>query len=216
MPITLRITGTNHLKQQLDVLNLKGKKRFWIHRALGRKIRTYSRQRIRQQTDLQGQRYEQRVSGKRKKMETGLGKKMQVYAGANNARVTWRNHRTAKIAYAQQRGIDEKFTAEKAAKINGKPDYNAPATRKQAKALRTEGYTVSRGKGKKRKIPSIKWMTENLKNGQAGLVLSLMRNQAAKKRWTVQLPARSFLGVDAKQERELLSMAAEQILKLKT
>lgn len=212
--VKYRVKGQIGLKRQLQTLTLSNTRRRWVHRSMGNKVRVYSRARIRAQRDLSGQRYEQRVDGRKKKMETGLGRKMGVFADSKQARVTWGNGLMAQIAYAQQHGIDELFTALKAEKVYGKSDYKAPATLKQARALREAGYTVKRGKHGKRKTPTLKWMIANLNRGKAGLILRILRQEQKKQRWTVGLPERSFLGTTRSEDSQLLDFLSDEILRL--
>ena len=100
-------------------------------------------------------------------------------------------------------------------KIHGTPDYEQPASRKQAKALLKAGFRVSTGesfksganKGKaKMKKPSQKYIVDNMTMGQAALVIrKLNKVENPPKRWTVKIPARPFLGVPGADASELLS-----------
>jgi len=210
--LTVKTKGFERAQKRIGALRLSRKKRFWVHRQLGRQVRTFSRKRIRLQKDLDGVPFKKRADGKRAKMERGLSRKLVIYATAEQAKVTWANTKTAKIAYAQQYGIDEDFTASKAKRRYGTPDYKGPATRKQAKALREAGYTIARGR-KGRKTPSLKWMTENLTLGQAGLVLRVLRDDAKKQRWKIKLAKRAFLGVNRKETRALSDLTSDLIVK---
>jgi len=44
------------------------------------------------------------------------------------------------------------------------------------------------------KRPSQKWIMENLKIGQAGLLLRVLRDKAEKQSWLITLPKRQVLG----------------------
>lgn len=79
------------------------------------------------------------------------------------------------------------------------------ATRQQAIALIMANYKVHiTGRGKDRviakgkgaeKTPSIKWITENLTLGEAGLILRKLRKDGGREQWRTTLPARPFLGI---------------------
>lgn len=212
MILKLTLEGGKRLKAQLDALSLSRKKRFWINRTLGRKVRVFSRARIRSQSGLDGRRWQGRADGTKKKMERGLSRYMAVNANADQATVTWNKSTTARVAYAQQQGIDEIWTASKAAKGKQR-SAKASASVKQARDLRKQAYRVRRGNGWKK--PTIKWITQNLEAGQAGLILRLLKGDSRKSRWKVKLAPRSFLGVTDQESQELLNITAEQIFKLR-
>ncbi|CNH72246.1 phage-like protein [Yersinia kristensenii] len=68
-----------------------------------------------------------------------------------------------------------------------------PATIKQAKKLRALGYRVK--KGKRWRKPPYKEIIENMRFAQAGLLIKKLSGKAAKSAWTVDVPAREFLGM---------------------
>jgi len=144
-----------------------------------------------------------------------LGKHMRVYTNPNKAEVTFGNKRVGQIARAQQEGISQEMTAREAAQKYGTPGKNEMATRKQAKALRKEGYKIRRNRGKGWKSPSLKWITENLKRRQAGLILRILRDEPkGKDKWAIPLPERSFLGQSQNERKQLTNYMLDEATRL--
>ncbi len=118
------------------------------------------------------------------------------------------------------------------------PDYDAPATTRQAKALlsvnyypwpivippgKNEQYRVETGnfKGprfgqkiiKKRRV-SIRWIKENLTIGQAGAILKEMKYESGgADKWEEKVPARPILGVTKPDVDEYISGLAKDSAK---
>lgn len=211
MTVRIDISGHLRLRQQLQLLKLSPARRQRLGGTLARKVRIYSRRRLRQQSDLDGKAWEARKSGK-KKMLRGLSKRMGAKGDHGGGKVFFTDRSTGQVAYAQQHGVPEAWSAEKAEKVYGKPDYRGPCTRRQARALKQEGYKV-RMAGGRRKKPTMKWMLENLTLGQAGLILRTIRDDLnPKKSWVVELPARSFLGVEPRELDELASLIFDETI----
>ena len=137
------------IKQQLQLASLPAKKRTKVLKQLGRYERTLARDRIKSQTTVQGRKFASREDGSSKKMLAKLGKTLEPYVKASNRlELKHKNKLTGRIAARHQEGIAEKMTANRMARIHGKPDYDAPATKGQAKALIAEGVKVPKKKGK--------------------------------------------------------------------
>ncbi len=206
-----RAAAINH---DLDIRTLPGTSRKRIFKNLGRELLKASRNHIRQQKTITGEKIKKRKYGRGKVLKK-MGKTIKFFANAKNVRLTWPNRMVARLAYRHQFGIPEVFNASRMLSIHGKPDYEQPASRKQAKALLKAGFRVSTGetfksganKGKaKKKKPSQKYITETMNMGQAALVIrKLNKVENPPKRWTVKVPARPFLGVPGADASELLS-----------
>ncbi|WHI45032.1 phage virion morphogenesis protein [Microbulbifer sp. VAAF005] len=206
----MQIDLTGHLKarQQLALLKLPPAKQRRIGGTLARKVRTYSRKRLREQKDLNGKSWEKRKKrrqGKGKKMLRGMSKRMRTRSTGLGGEVFFADKNTAQIAYQHQHGIAEEWDGQKAEKVYGQPDYKAPATRRQARALKKEGYKVRLPGGRKKK-PTLRWITENLTLGQAGLILQVLRDEPKENSWVIELPERSFLGTTDREVSELADM----------
>ncbi|EEP92546.1 hypothetical protein ykris0001_4840 [Yersinia kristensenii ATCC 33638] len=94
------------------------------------------------------------------------------------------------VGYGQQNGMH--VTINRSAVAKSVPPER-PATIKQAKKLRALGYRVK--KGKRWRKPPYKEIIENMRSAQAGLLIKKLSGKAAKSAWTVDVPAREFLGM---------------------
>ncbi|WP_432325203.1 phage virion morphogenesis protein [Yersinia enterocolitica] len=94
------------------------------------------------------------------------------------------------VGYGQQNGMHVTINRSAVAK-SVSPER--PATVKQAKKLRALGYRVK--KGKRWRKPPYKEIVENMRFAQAGLLIKKLSGKAAKTAWTVDVPAREFLGM---------------------
>lgn len=207
--------NTSEALKQLNLLTLTPNKRRQILRGAGRKVRRSSRDRIKAQKDLNGKTWQGRSNGRKKKMLKKLGKHIQVRTTANKADVTFSNNNIGRIARAHQEGVNQTMTAKDAKKRYGTPDYKAPATRKQAKDLRENGYKIRKTKGKGWKRPNLKWITNNLNSGQAGLTLRILKgNKKGKDSWQVPLPERSFLGQSHNEYKQLKNYMLDEAIRL--
>ena len=134
-----------------------------------------------------------------------LGKGLKPYVKRGRVDVTWSNNMTGQIARRQQEGIAEQWSAAKAKKVYGTPDYSEPATRSQAKALRAAGYMINTKSGRSQKRPTIKWIVEHLSSGKAGIILRALRKAKRTTSWETKPTARPFLGVTKPEAAQLLS-----------
>lgn len=195
-------------KQQLQLLALPPAKRIRLLKALGRYERNLARRHIRTQTTIQGKKFEGRADGKKTKVLKRMGKTLEPYVKASKRlELKHKNVLTGRIAALHQEGGSERMTASRMARIHGKPDYKAPCTRSQAKALSAEGYKVRRAKGKSYRRATIKEIMENVNHGKATLVLSKLRGNKSRKSWAIPVKARPFLGdTTANVQRELATL----------
>ncbi|MNN42341.1 Phage virion morphogenesis family protein [compost metagenome] len=197
------------------LLDLSQGKRRSILNKTSKRVRTQSRTRIRNQSDLGGQAFAPRKAARKGKMLRGLGKGLSVTRlSGTEAVLGWGNRLVASIAGEHQHGHVEKYTAQKVRRRGKTLDPNAPATRDQARALRNAGYRVRRGKRWLR--PSMSWIQSQLKAGQAGLILSLLEHKPKHSSWDVTLPARSFLGATPDDVREMVATVLSQVLNTPT
>lgn len=201
--ISIDIDSFLTLKQQIQLLKLDGPTRRKVLRKSAAAVKKASKRNIKNQQDFLGRRFKDKKNGKAKMLK-GLSRKMISYADTQKGVVTWKNPLTAKIATAHQHGIGETFTASKAKRRYGEPDYNSPATRRQAKALKLAGFKAKKENGKGRKNVSQAWIMQNLTLGQAGLILRVLRGPS-KKVWQIPLPARAFLGVDNNEYSKIIT-----------
>jgi hypothetical protein len=198
------------LKRQLQILAMPSNLRIKIFRMVGNNIRKIARGNIQKQTDIDGKPFTKRRKASRLKMLRGLQKGLAVFANDQQVVITYGNKLTGQIAFAQQYGITEVMTASKMRQIHGDPNYGAPATRDQAKALRDYGYKI-RNNGKW--IPaSLKWIQQHLSIGQAGLIYRKLSGSKSKKSWDLPGTSRSFLGVNEREIDDMLDEAIQMTL----
>ena len=94
------------------------------------------------------------------------------------------------VGYSQQNGMRVRVSR------NSQPRPAEPgkmATAAQAKKLRALGYQVRRGK--KLKKPTLRQITDTMPYSQAGLLIRKLSGKVVKASWTVDVPARVFLGM---------------------
>ncbi|WP_019530641.1 phage virion morphogenesis protein [Dasania marina] len=202
--MSITLTGTKQLTRQIRALRTTPSERKKANRQMAKKGAAYSKKRIRSQRDLSGSPWASRKAKSRRKMLRGLSRTMVAFGDEKKGTIGYKNALTGQIARAHQEGINETLTAEKAQRINGTPNYDGPATTKQAKALRAEGYKIRRTGSKGYKKATIKWIKQNIKLGQAGLILRIMRDEKSKSSWAIPLPERSFLGVTPSEREQMM------------
>lgn len=212
--IKFKVEGLLPLKRQMQLLTMpKATRRRLLYRV-ARRVMIDSRRRVREQVDLNGQPYAKRKRKSRRKMLSGLSKKLKVINNNSiDAVIGFAGSRSATVAAKQQHGYTQTISAKSLPKNKG--GHKAQATRRQAKALREAGYTIKSARsGRRVKLPSLKWVTENLNVGQAGAALRYLREQAgekAKTSWQTVLPARSFLGASARDVTRHIDTIFKQI-----
>lgn len=208
------------LHEQIGLVAMPRSKRRRVVRKVATEARKASRLNIKQQRTIHGDAMEARRNTRvRRKMLRGLGRNMKIYMrGSDKAEVTWPSPLTAKIADRHQRGVPEQWTAGKARKVYGVPDYSKPATKAQAKALIEAGYRLrvrkKKGKGCSLRRVSQKWIRENLSLGQAGVILRMLRDGTPKgvQRWEAEPPARPFHGFKPGDEDKVMTGLARQAI----
>lgn len=204
------ITGIEEIERKLEALTPQLREK--MLRKVSQRIRSNSGKRITQQTDLTGAAFTPRSVNtddklKNKKMLRGLRQKLGIVSiSADQAVIGFRGG-TEKIATEQQLGVTQKVTAAQNRASNG--GLTKPATKKQAKKMIQLGFKVK--KGGKTKKPSIKYIIEHYKIGQAGIIIRNLSHAQAKNEWDIVLPARSFLGVTESEMQDILQMMNNDI-----
>lgn len=214
--MSLTITPNRHqalnASNQLALLKLPSAKRIRILKTLGRYERALARKRIRTQTTVDGGQFEARANGKKGRMLKRLGKTLEPFVkNANRLELKHKAALTGRIAALHQDGGSEQMSASRMARIHGTPDYNAPCSRSQAKALSAEGYKVRKAKGNGYRRASLNEIMATLSQGQAGVILRSMRDKTNKQRWEIPVAARPFLGDSADNVQRQLVSIIEQI-----
>ncbi|WP_268799060.1 phage virion morphogenesis protein [Pseudomonas huanghezhanensis] len=210
-PLDFDIRGLLNAQEKLQLLALPASKRRRLLNNASKRLRTPNRKRIRDQRNVDGSAYAPRKARRKRKMLSGLGKGLQVTRlSADQAVLGWQNRLVSRIAAEHQHGQTETMTLARLRRLGKSPDYGMPATRQQARALLKAGYQIRNGKRWKRPAP--RWIVENLKSGQAGLILAQLEGHTKKQSWKIALPARDVLGATADQVREILSTVLQQTL----
>ncbi|EOJ8601627.1 hypothetical protein ACM45N_002579 [Cronobacter sakazakii] len=110
------------------------------------------------------------------------------------------------IGYSQQNGMRARISR------SSQPRQAEPgklATVAQAKKLRALGYQVKRGKRLKK--PTYREITETMPYAQAGLLIRKLSGKAVKTSWTIDLPARAFLGMSDEEFNKALARQLQAI-----
>ncbi len=202
----------NQAINTLKLARLTPAKKRRVLRKVGKAVIRDAKQNIRKQQDIHGRAFEKRKGRSKKKLLKNMARPLSEKVLNDRVRVDYfRNKGAGIIAYEQQYGVAETWTAERLKKIRSKSSsdsakhYKDPATRQQAKRLIDAGFTVRRKSGKGRKKPSVKWVTENLTQGQFGAIYRELSGDKPKKSWKVQPPSREFLGMSDKDAQKLLA-----------
>ncbi len=213
MRLKLEILGELPLVQRIDLLRMPSAKRRRLLGQIGRQLIVSARARIRQQRTVDGEPFARRKDGGDEKMLRRMGRRMSVRTTDDLATVSWAKDAGAKIAFLQQTGTPVEFDAKKMQKIYGVPNHDSPATRKQAKTLRDLGYKIRRKGVKGTKKPSLKWIVENIKRGQAGIIIRSMREELAtgNKKWIVKTSARPFLGANDDDKKNMVDLVIKTL-----
>ncbi len=141
------VRGMLDAQQTLELLSLPASKRRRLLNNAAKRVRTRNRKRISEQRNVDGTPFEARKAGGKRKMMRGLGKTLQVVSlTADEAVLGWGNRLVARIAADHQHGRPETMSAARMRRLGKTPDYNAPATRHQARARLKAGYRIRNGK----------------------------------------------------------------------
>lgn len=211
------------LGQQLDVLTMGPRNRRRLVRQMLGEVKKDAKTNIRKQRTVDGSAMKRRASKGKKRMFRNMPKNMTVKLKNDHSGVlTWKHSGQARTAYRHHHGIDEQYSARRAEKRYGRPNYKGPATKHQARALNKEGFRrrVARTRGKGGAVlkkVSQKWIMDNMTLGQAGLVLRMLRGTTkTQQSWKIKTPARPFLGVrPVDADKFLTALADKQLLKMK-
>lgn len=203
LSVTIPKKSLLNVLEQLQLLNLQPATRRKILRRIGREVVKTNKASMRAQRDPQGRKWVGRKSGKKKRMMRKLASKFTAMPDADKVIMTWKNNLASNAAFQHQHGIEQQFTAEEALKIHGKPDYEALATRGQAKKLIALGYRI-KGKRKKGRRPSIAWITSHLNQGKAGFIMRLLDDKKPKRDWDIPLPVRELVAIDDQQVKQII------------
>jgi phage gpG-like protein len=201
-PVT--ITGIDEIERKLSIITSPAVRRDVIN-GIATRIVTKSKRRIRDEIDLQGNKWKPRSSKapkslQKKKMLRGLYKALIVQSKSNNHVTIGFKGFGKVVASLQQTGFKRRFN--KPTNVN----RTAKASTAQAQKLKALGYKKRDGK-----IPTLSWIRANLTAAQAGKIIIVLRGYPAKSTWEVIIPARSFLGITQEDRNEIDRFIRERI-----
>lgn len=208
--IKTELRGKREALIRLAALELSPAKRRKVLQDAARRIKRESQQNAKAQKAPAGGGWQQRKHGN-KKMMRHIPALMSITPTANDVKLHWKNPVHSDMAARHHYGKPEHVTAAQLKRQRGQPAYDAPVTRGQAVKLRQLGYTVKQGK--KKKTPSIKWITQNIKQGQAGLIIRILKEEAVKKEWEIPAPPRPWLDTRSKHNARILAQELKKVRK---
>lgn len=205
------------LRQALAAAELKPKQRqrlLWRIAKLG--IINAARRHQRNQVTPDGQPWPKRKRGKGKMLrqlprllhvrEMPEREAVRIYLKGGNYRNNSGPVSAGLIGAVHQEGAAIPMSAEKMPR----PDQRGkPALMSQAKRLRALGYRVWK-KGRYVKASSREIM-ESMSMAQAGLLIKKLRGKPTKSTWTIDIPARVFLGVSDTEFNKILARQLQAI-----
>lgn len=205
------------LRQALAAAELKPKQRqrlLWRIAKLG--IINATRRHQRNQVTPDGQPWPKRKRGKGKMLrqlprllhvrEMPEREAVRIYLKGGNYRNNSGPVSAGLIGAVHQEGAAIPMSAEKMPR----PDQRGkPALMSQAKRLRALGYRVWK-KGRYVKASSRQIM-ESMSMAQAGLLIKKLRGKPTKSTWTIDIPARVFLGVSDTEFNKILARQLQAI-----
>lgn len=110
------------------------------------------------------------------------------------------------VGYAQQNGMTARVSG---SGKTGRTEAGKKATKAQAKKLRALGYKVKNGTRWKK--PTFAEITATMPYAQAGLLIRKLSGKAVKTSWTIDLPARAFLGMSDDEFNKALARQLQAI-----
>lgn len=131
---------------------------------------------------------------------------VRIYLKGGNYRNGTKPIAAGLVGAVQQGGASINMTSSGAPR---KAQANRPALPHQAKKLRALGYKMRQGN--KWVKPSSKKIIATLSMAQAGLLIKKLRGTPAKRTWTIDLPARVFLGVSNEEFNKILARQMQAI-----
>jgi len=192
----IKITGEDEIKNALQNLIVKQNTFATIaaqHLAIAAKMN------IQQQIDVQNKAFIPRKNNKNKPLLLGLMQGIEVLnTTESSAEVGFKNSYWGMIAKRHNSGGVFLFTPHKNKKQLPKIDYDLKASLAQKAILQSLGYAKN---------------MQNMKTGQAGLIIRSMRGLSAEKKITpyeIPLPQREFMAVTEQLVTEIKNDIIEQ------
>ncbi|MGL4193196.1 MAG: phage virion morphogenesis protein [Vibrio sp.] len=190
-------------KEQLALLVLDKKQRQIMLRRIGAQIAKTTRKNIRAQRDPEGRAWPKRKKGRRKMLK-GFAQKLKHFQRDDSKKllVGWPSARGS-VAFEHHHGLAQKSglsARKRQARKQKEPSPDDQATKEQAKALRDLDYRLKpQGRQKRGKKPTLAWMRENLKVGEAAKIIQELENKTPARDWLVDRPERRLIGISPKR-----------------
>ncbi|MDD9174493.1 hypothetical protein PVK63_06360 [Aliivibrio sp. S2TY2] len=187
-----------------------------ILRRIGRAVIKQAKLNIRKQRDIHGQAFAPRVKKRkgRRRLLPNIAKKLRGKTDANHVDVGFGNGLTGEIAHKQQYGTpSETWDGRRMTRVRGPVNsYKKPATARQAKILLNAGFKIKKLRGKGKKRPTVKWIKENLKQGQLWAIWKELTDKEAVRTWEIRNTPRAFLGLTREQSDQIIT---REVLRIK-
>ncbi|MFI3309293.1 phage virion morphogenesis protein [Ewingella allii] len=207
------------LRKQLNALELTPQKRqrlLWRLAKYG--LMPAAKRNVRNQEGPDGQKWQGRQTKRKGKMLRNMPKLLhirdmpqidgvRVYLSGGGYHNGKKSVAAGTVGYGQQNGMSvtvNRRQVEKKSRVE-----SLPASVRQAKRLRTLGYKVR--KGKRWRKPALKEIQESMTMAKAGLLIRVLSGKAAKASWSVDVPARPFLGISQEDFNKALARQLQGI-----
>ncbi len=207
---------TRRGKDQLNLLALQPKQRKRLVWRAANEMKKLATRHVRQQQDPNGNAWAPRKRGKRK-MLRGLPKLLVIHeprqdvAEVGFKKGTMSAH-AGVIANTHQKGHTYKMTAASRRRIApSEGGKQKQATKAQARKLRELGFKRPGQRKRSYRSASLGWITGHLNYAQAGLLIKKLKDEPAAESWEIHLPARPFLGANARQRQQAFARALQSI-----
>ncbi len=207
---------TRRGKDQLNLLALPPKQRKRLVWRAANEMKKLAARHVRQQQDPNGNPWAPRKRGKRK-MLRGLPKLLVIHeprqdvAEVGFKKGTMSAH-AGVIANTHQKGHTYKVTAASRRHIApSEGGKQKQATKAQARKLRVLGFKRPGQRKRSYRSASLGWITGHLNYAQAGLLIKKLKDEPAAESWEIHLPARPFLGANARQRQQAFARALQSI-----
>ncbi|WP_323931901.1 phage virion morphogenesis protein [Aeromonas caviae] len=207
---------TRRGKDQLNLLALQPKQRKRLVWRAANEMKKLATRHVRQQQDPNGNAWAPRKRGKRK-MLRGLPKLLVIHeprqdvAEVGFKKGTMSAH-AGVIANTHQKGHTYKVTAASRRRIApSEGGKQKQATKAQARKLRELGFKRPGQRKRSYRSASLGWITGHLNYAQAGLLIKKLKDEPAAESWEIHLPARPFLGANARQRQQAFARALQSI-----
>jgi phage virion morphogenesis protein len=207
---------TRRGKDQLNLLALQPKQRKRLVWRAANEMKKLATRHVRQQQDPNGNAWAPRKRGKRK-MLRGLPKLLVIHeprqdvAEVGFKKGTMSAH-AGVIANTHQKGHTYKMTAASRRRIApSEGGKQKQASKAQARKLRELGFKRPGQRKRSYRSASLGWITGHLNYAQAGLLIKKLKDEPAAESWEIHLPARPFLGANARQRQQAFARALQSI-----